>query len=34
MTSYKEKLNHVTTFIFDIDGVLTNGEIILFKGDG
>lgn len=33
MTSYKEKLNHVTTFIFDVDGVLTNGEIILFKGE-
>jgi 3-deoxy-D-manno-octulosonate 8-phosphate phosphatase (KDO 8-P phosphatase) len=33
MTSYKEKLNDVNTFIFDVDGVLTNGEIILFKGE-
>lgn len=33
MTSYKEKLNDINTFIFDVDGVLTNGEIILFKGE-
>jgi len=33
MKSYKEKLNAITTFIFDVDGVLTNGEIILFKGE-
>ncbi|WGF92303.1 KdsC family phosphatase [Aequorivita marisscotiae] len=25
--SYKEYLNHITTFIFDIDGVLTDGTI-------
>lgn len=25
--SYKELLNHVTTFIFDVDGVLTDGSI-------
>ncbi len=31
MTSYKERLNKITTFIFDIDGVLTNGDIIVYK---
>ncbi len=25
--SYKKKLNHITTFIFDIDGVLTDGKV-------
>lgn len=25
--SYKEYLQHITTFIFDVDGVLTNGTI-------
>ena len=25
--SYKELLNHITTFIFDIDGVLTDGTV-------
>lgn len=25
--SYKEYLNHITTFIFDIDGVLTDGTV-------
>ena len=25
--SYKEYLEHITTFIFDVDGVLTNGSI-------
>lgn len=29
MTSYKEKLNHITTFIFDVDGVLTDGSVAL-----
>lgn len=33
MTSYKEKLPAITTFIFDVDGVLTNGEILLMKED-
>ena len=33
MISYKERLNHITTFLFDVDGVLTNGEIILFKDE-
>ncbi|MBD0831693.1 KdsC family phosphatase [Aestuariibaculum sediminum] len=25
--SYKEYLQHITTFIFDVDGVLTNGNV-------
>ena len=33
MISYKEKLKNVTTLIFDIDGVLTNGDIIIFNGE-
>ena len=33
MISYKEKLKEITTFIFDIDGVLTNGDILVFKGE-
>ncbi len=33
MTSYKERLNTVKTFIFDVDGVLTNSNILLYKGD-
>ena len=27
--NYKEKLKHISTFIFDVDGVLTDGKIIL-----
>ena len=27
--NYKEGLNKITTFIFDVDGVLTNGDVIL-----
>ncbi len=30
--NYKELLNHVTTFIFDVDGVLTDGSILLMPG--
>ena len=33
MTSFKERLNHITTFIFDVDGVLTDGGVSLFKGE-
>ena len=33
MISYKERLNHVTTFMFDVDGVLTNGDVLLMNGD-
>ena len=25
--SYKEYLKHITTFVFDVDGVLTDGSI-------
>ena len=32
--SYKEYLEHITTFILDIDGVLTNGNVIVMtNGD-
>jgi 3-deoxy-D-manno-octulosonate 8-phosphate phosphatase (KDO 8-P phosphatase) len=27
--SYKEYLQHITTFVFDVDGVLTDGSIIV-----
>lgn len=30
--NYKELLNHITTFIFDVDGVLTDGGVLLFPG--
>lgn len=33
MTSYKENLANITTFIFDVDGVLTNGDILLMNED-
>lgn len=33
MKSYKELLPHVTTFMFDVDGVLTSGEVLLMNGD-
>lgn len=29
MINYKQKLKNITTFIFDVDGVLTDGKIIL-----
>lgn len=29
MISYKERLNAISTFMFDVDGVLTNGDISL-----
>ncbi len=32
--SYKEYLDHITTFIFDVDGVLTDGTVtIMSNGD-
>ena len=32
--SYKEYLEHITTFIFDVDGVLTDGTVtIMTNGD-
>ena len=33
MISYKEKLPQITTFIFDVDGVLTNGDIGIYKDE-
>ncbi|NBU91007.1 MAG: 3-deoxy-D-manno-octulosonate 8-phosphate phosphatase, partial [Flavobacteriia bacterium] len=33
MISYKEKLNTISTFIFDVDGVLTDGKVYLFKDE-
>ena len=29
MVNYREKLKHITTFIFDFDGVLTDGKVYL-----
>ena len=29
MKNYKEKLKHITTFVFDFDGVLSNGKVIV-----
>jgi 3-deoxy-D-manno-octulosonate 8-phosphate phosphatase (KDO 8-P phosphatase) len=29
MTNYKSKLKHITTFIFDYDGVLSDGTVVL-----
>jgi 3-deoxy-D-manno-octulosonate 8-phosphate phosphatase (KDO 8-P phosphatase) len=35
MTNYKELLKHITTFIFDYDGVLTDGMVIMTsQGEG
>ena len=33
MESYKTRLKDITTFIFDVDGVMTNGKII-YRHDG
>jgi 3-deoxy-D-manno-octulosonate 8-phosphate phosphatase (KDO 8-P phosphatase) len=33
MTSYKQKLNRINTFIFDVDGVFTDGKVYLLKED-
>lgn len=33
MISYKERLNSISTFIFDIDGVLTDGMVIPYHGE-
>ena len=33
MNSYKEKLNHITTFIFDVDGVFTDGSVQLYNNE-
>lgn len=31
--NYKELLNHITTFVFDVDGVLTDGSVLLIPGE-
>lgn len=33
MKSYKEKLAVITTFIFDVDGVLTDGKVNIYKDE-
>jgi 3-deoxy-D-manno-octulosonate 8-phosphate phosphatase (KDO 8-P phosphatase) len=33
MISYKLKLNQISTFIFDVDGVFTDGKVYLMKDD-
>lgn len=33
MISYKEKLPAITTFIFDVDGVITNGQVYLIDNE-
>jgi 3-deoxy-D-manno-octulosonate 8-phosphate phosphatase (KDO 8-P phosphatase) len=33
MLSYKEKMRKVKAFFFDVDGVLTNGDVHLFQHD-
>lgn len=33
MISYKERLPTITTFIFDVDGVLTDGTVALYKDE-
>lgn len=33
MESYKVKLRKVNTFIFDVDGVLTNGQVFLLENE-
>jgi 3-deoxy-D-manno-octulosonate 8-phosphate phosphatase (KDO 8-P phosphatase) len=32
MTNFKEYLQHVKAFAFDVDGVLTDGSVILYPG--
>jgi 3-deoxy-D-manno-octulosonate 8-phosphate phosphatase (KDO 8-P phosphatase) len=33
MKSYKELLPGIKVFMFDVDGVFTNGDVILFQGE-
>lgn len=33
MKSYKEKLHSVTTFVFDVDGVFTDGSVALLNNE-
>ncbi len=32
-SSYKEKLKNISTFIFDVDGVFTDGSLVLVPGE-
>ena len=31
MQNFKQKLNKINTFIFDVDGVLTNGQVLVME---
>ena len=31
MQNFKERLNHIKTFLFDVDGVLTNGSVLIME---
>ncbi len=31
MLNFKQKLNKINTFIFDVDGVLTNGQVLVME---
>ena len=31
MKNFKERLNHIKTFLFDVDGVLTNGSVLIME---
>ena len=31
MLNFKQRLNKITTLIFDIDGVLTDGKVLVFE---
>ena len=33
MTSYKHAVHHISTFIFDVDGVFTDGKVYLLKDE-
>ena len=33
MLSYKQRLNDITTFIFDVDGVFTDGKVYLINDE-
>ena len=33
MKNYKEKLRAISTFVFDVDGVLTDGSVVLYKDE-
>ena len=33
MLSYKQRLNQISTFIFDVDGVFTDGKVYLINDE-